>query len=419
MRKSLTALIGPGIYATSVASAVLTVDLLRRASNGANFSNSYIEWTAIALIIAALTDFGIPSSLQWSLLSAKAKPTVREQKVSIRIYLDWLKWAFGGAGIRWRGLLSTALAVLLLLWMTSGKYVDLYAQTLLLILVTGVAINLRKLICAFLDGAQRFKTSRAVAGAPNYLILAHAFLLWTEVLHNNSIENFAIFVAIYYSTSTLIGLALLSSRNIVSRIPDVSSVSQTLSSARDWHLLSVCSVIQSQAFFILAPKLGISDVMIPVYYAQRMVQFSSEMASQLVKEWFSKTRENLYEWPRKSVKLTLQVSLACSVAGLLAFLYGNPPMIPSVVALITLIAIEGFASTFYTCRGHIALMCGQVIPVRLHMMGTLMQPILALVLIPAFGASGHYISTLLSGSIFSYRANNTIYVNAVSNHVGK
>jgi hypothetical protein len=400
---------GPLIYLASVIATVLTVEVLR--STG--LATKYIEWTAMVWLVAALTDFGIPSALQWGLLSARPK-NPPQQAETHSSYQEWIQWSVTGAWRPWQICGSMIAVIALVFYLVAVRPSEATLGSEWALLIASLTINVRKLTCAFLDGAGRFALARFIFSLPNFLILLHACAIALLDLPANSFNDMALAMAAYYGIAGIIGAIALNSTVIRKAMPTANSAPEQTSSAARWHVLSICSAAQSQLFFIIAPKSGASDMMVPVYYAQKAVQVSMEMVAQYIKEWCSNATNKLADLRALSQDVTRKASMIPTAVGLMAFLYSRPEWSLASSVLAAMIMLEACLATLYTCRGHIALMRGQPLPARQHLAGSIVQPLLSLLLVPVFGASGYYASSIATGALFSYKANQTIYRKSLS-----
>ena len=153
--------------------------------------------------------------------------------------------------------------------------------------------------------------------------------------------------------------------------------------------------------------------MIAVFYAQKAVQVSAEFAGQFTKEWFASERKISNDWSKRSLQTIHGVCLIPALFGVLGICYALRSISISSLALVGLVFLEAYLSSVYTCKGYIALMSGQLAPLTKFIFGSIMQSILSLMLIPIFGASGFYISSLIAGYCYSFRANQYIYKQSI------
>jgi hypothetical protein len=392
-------------YVASVGAAILTIEMLKPGGSAILF----LEWTALVLILSALSDLGIPNAVQWALLTQRTSAPKSNAVQGQGGYGPWLAWAFRGFKnlAVLSTLLLTAIAVASLLILTRHDQGTQYAMWPVCLAI--ISVNARKLACAFLDGAGLFATSRLILATPNFLM---ALFIGLDAFHTKFISSFndvAVIAAVSHFSASMVGFLLLCSPDVRRRIPAVSVSHTSHTSSLRWYLLSISSAAQTQLFYLLAPRFGAQDLMVPVFYAQKAVQVSTEFVAQFVKEWAHTAKIQNNDWQRRSRSITVKAGLIPAVAGVLALLASMPATSLAALSLGLLVAAEAALSAVFTCRGHIALMCGKLVPATAHMLGSATQSLLTVVLVPVLGAAGLYASILIAGALFSYRANQNIY----------
>jgi len=83
---------GPMTYVASVGAAILTIEMLKPGGSAILF----LEWTALVLILSALSDLGIPNAVQWALLTQRTSAPKSNAVQGLAGYRPWLAWAFRG-----------------------------------------------------------------------------------------------------------------------------------------------------------------------------------------------------------------------------------------------------------------------------------------------------------------------------------
>lgn len=423
MNRALTSIT---IYLFSVIANYVVIEILREGYFGDVAAARFIEFVAISILLSVTFELGIPSRIQWVLLSNRTQgghqqitsdntqvssPSLKQRLDALIRIAEWCDVLARRDFNKQSLILSASVGTLLISVSIFTINSEDIGVNLLIVALISLLSTLRKIGCAFLEGAGQFFSSRLFQFLPIILLSIHLGLsLWLPIGLDSSTSAVLVYFLIYNVLATAFLFFQLSICYVSKHLPEIDIViSKSPTSSAKWHVLALAGALQQQVFFLIAPYFNLSSYTIFFYYGQKASQVLGETLNQVVKE---RVTEGCWRLSTTSYRnlLTKIVLLALVPAGVafLAMMVAKE-LIGMIFVAAVLFFINEYISNATTLLGHVALYNGSTAPVITHLLNSIFQIGLVITITGLLGVIGYPIALLITGLMFSYRANYGLY----------